>query len=124
MPIQHTGLSLCLQPTLQAIQLRLSLAAGRHLTQGDLALIAGVKLRCIGEWMRGSTSPASGEALLRLLSLLPAEELQVVLGPWKTDFKKVLAGKATARAKRGGRNARSAGRKGSRSRAAKRTQGD
>jgi DNA-binding transcriptional regulator YiaG len=80
-----------LQPTLLSIQLRLSVQAGRQLTQGDLALIARVNLRSIGEWMRGSTSPASGAALLRLLSVLPAEELRVVLDPWKTDYAAILA---------------------------------
>jgi hypothetical protein len=119
MPIQKTVLRL--QPTLQSIQLRLSVMIGRRLTHGDLALIAGVKLRSVGQWMRGSTSPASGEALLRLLSALPVDQLQLVLEPWKTDFKTVLAAKAATTTKRARRNARSTERKGSRNRATKRT---
>lgn len=72
-----------LRATLRAIQLRLSVLADHQLTQRDLARIAGVNLRSISEWMRGATSPASGMAILRLLSTLPDLDLRVVLDPWK-----------------------------------------
>jgi hypothetical protein len=85
-----------LRPTLQEIQLRLSVAAGRQLTHGDLAKIAKVNLRSIGEWMRGSIAPASSLALLRLLSALPDAELTVVLKPWKRDVR-LLVGRGEQR---------------------------
>lgn len=68
--------------TLKQIQLRLSVHVGRQLTHGDLADIAGVGIRSIGEWMRGSSTPSGIPALLRLLSSLPQEDVSTVLLPW------------------------------------------
>lgn len=70
--------------TLKQIQLRLSVLAGRQLTHSELADIAGVSVRSIGEWMRGSTTPPSIPALLRLLSSLSQEDISSVLVPWET----------------------------------------
>lgn len=72
----------CLQVTLRNIQLRLSVRMGKRLTQTDLAEIAGVGSRSFGEWMRGTTSPAGMLALLKLLSLLPPDDLSAVLSEW------------------------------------------
>lgn len=72
-----------LQETLKDVQLRLSVAQRRHLTHGDLAGIANVSSRALGEWMRGKTAPVGMTALLRLLSQLPANQVQEVLSPWR-----------------------------------------
>jgi len=74
--------SIRLQTTLKTLQAQLSAAAGRPLKQGELAHIADMNPRSFGEWMRGATSPASVQALLRLLSEVPAQELSPLLKPW------------------------------------------
>ncbi len=64
------------------LQAHLSVAARRPLKQGELAHIADMNPRSFGEWMRGATSPASVQALLRLLSEVPTQELSPLLKPW------------------------------------------
>jgi hypothetical protein len=72
-----------LQETLKMLQLKLSAHLGRRLTHTDLACIADVGNRSIGEWMRGATAPPGMLALLRLLSALPPEELASILNGWQ-----------------------------------------
>lgn len=72
-----------LQETLKILQLKLSAHAGRRLTHTDLACIAEVGNRSFGEWMRGATAPPGMLALLRLLSVLPPEELASILIAWQ-----------------------------------------
>ena len=71
------------QKTITEIQLRLSVARGRHLTHGDLALLAGSTVRSMGEWLRGKTEPGSMVHLLQLLAELPSSDLESVLEPWR-----------------------------------------
>lgn len=73
---------------LKQIQLRLSVLAGRQLTHSELADIAGVSVRSIGEWMRGSTTPPGIPALLRLLSSLTQEDVSAILLPWVSSSNK------------------------------------
>lgn len=72
-----------LQDTLHQIRLRSQLAAGRNLTHKDLAALAGVTTRCMGDWMRGVTSPLGMSAVLELLSRLPEEDAAEILKRWK-----------------------------------------
>ncbi len=71
--------------TLKQIQLRLSVVAGQRLTHSDLADIAGVGVRSIGEWMRGTAAPSGIPAILRLLSSLSQEDVSAVLLPWESS---------------------------------------
>lgn len=72
-----------LQATLKQIQFRLQVAEGRELTHGDLAEMAGVGARSLGDWMRGVTSPAGMNAVLKLLAILPTAETAAVLQYWQ-----------------------------------------
>lgn len=74
-----------LQETLKDVQLRLSVAHRKRLTHKDLAELARVSPRALGEWMRGATAPAGMTALLRLLSQLPLDQVGEVLLQWQHD---------------------------------------
>jgi hypothetical protein len=80
-----------LQATLKTLQVQLSALVGRPLTQAELALIADMKPRSFGEWMRGDISPASAQALLRLLSEVPVQDLMPLLKPWNEGRVEALA---------------------------------
>jgi hypothetical protein len=72
-----------LRESLKAIQLRASVAEGRQLTHGDLARIAKVNQRALGEWMRGGAAPKGMSAVFNLLAALPREDLEPILQPWR-----------------------------------------
>ena len=72
-----------LHDTLKVLQLKLSAHLGRRLTHNDLASIADVGSRSVGEWMRGAIAPPGMVALLRLLSALPPGERESVLDAWQ-----------------------------------------
>ncbi|MBU7436323.1 MULTISPECIES: hypothetical protein [Paraburkholderia] len=74
-----------LQETLKDVQLRLSVAHRKRLTHKDMAELARVSPRALGEWMRGATAPAGMTALLRLLSQLPLDQVGEVLLQWQHD---------------------------------------
>lgn len=72
-----------LQETLKAIQLRASVVMGRQLTHGELAKVAKVSQRSLGEWMRGGSAPQGMSAVFNLLALLSEAQVQEVLKPWR-----------------------------------------
>jgi len=74
-----------LQETLKDVQLRLSVAHRKRLTHKDMAELAHVSPRALGEWMRGATAPVGMTALLRLLSQLPLDQVGEVLLQWRHD---------------------------------------
>tara|TARA_B100001540_G_C15363251_1_gene442193 strand:+ start:279 stop:539 length:261 start_codon:yes stop_codon:yes gene_type:complete len=74
-----------LRDALKSIQLRLSVQAGRELRHSDLAELACVSPRSIGEWMRGTSSPGGMIAILRLLAMLPPDQVSVILDEWKQN---------------------------------------
>ena len=86
-----------LQTTLKTLQAYLSAAAGRPLRQTELAAIAEMNPRSFGEWMRGATSPAGVQALLRLLSEVPPQALSPLLDPWKEGRLQALAARDESR---------------------------
>ncbi len=72
-----------IQNSLKQIQLRAQVALGRTLTHGDLAELAGVGTRSLGDWMRGVTAPIGMGAVFELLSRLPAADVMAVLAEWR-----------------------------------------
>lgn len=95
-----------LQNTLMKLKLHLSVHAGKQLTYDELASIAGVGSRSFGEWMRGTTVPPGMLALLRLMSLLPQDELSSILSNWKQEEVKTLVSTTPPRKKRNGKTSR------------------
>lgn len=75
--------SVRLKESLKQIQLRAQVQRGRTLTHGELADMAGVTTRSLGDWMRGITSPAGMSAILELLSQLDEGDVMAVLRDWR-----------------------------------------
>lgn len=50
-----------------------------------MAEALGVSQRAFSEWMRGAREPAAMEALLRMLAMLPNEDVMHVLNVWRTQ---------------------------------------
>lgn len=73
-----------LQDSLKQIQLRAQVAFGRTLTHGDMAQLAGVGARSLGDWMRGVTAPIGMSAVFELLSRLPEDDAIAVLNYWRS----------------------------------------
>jgi hypothetical protein len=96
MPRPYASAPSRLQATLKTLQAQLSAAVGRPLSQGELAGIADMNPRSFAEWMRGATSPASAQALLRLLSEVPVQDLSRVLQPWNEGRVQALANESSA----------------------------
>lgn len=72
-----------LQKTLHHIQARVAVVKGRQLTQSDLAEVAEVTPRSIGEWMRGTSAPKGMAAVFNLLAALPENSVIEVLAEWR-----------------------------------------
>jgi transcriptional regulator with XRE-family HTH domain len=73
-----------LQDALKQIQLRAQVTQGRTLTHSDLAELAGVGKRSLGDWMRGVTAPIGMSAIFELLAHLSDEDALAVLDYWKS----------------------------------------
>lgn len=58
-------------------------AANKRISYAAMASTLGVSQRAFSEWMRGAREPAAMEALLRMLSMLPDEEVARVLDVWR-----------------------------------------
>jgi predicted transcriptional regulator len=56
----------------------------RRVSYEEMAAMAGVSHRTFAEWMRGACSPAAVEAVLRMLSMLPSEEIEKAVDIWRT----------------------------------------
>jgi hypothetical protein len=69
--------------TLAAIMFGLQRAANRRISYASMASSLGVSQRAFAEWMRGAREPAAMEALLRMLSMLPDDEVSRVLNIWR-----------------------------------------
>jgi len=82
------------QKTLRQIQFRLQMAAERELTHSELAKLAGVGTRALGDWMRGVTSPPGMSAILELLAILPTVDAVAVLGYWQKCLDQPLTNSA------------------------------
>ncbi|WP_432381573.1 hypothetical protein [Duganella sp. P38] len=62
-------------------------AANKRITYASMATTLGVSQRAFSEWMRGAREPAAMEAVLRMLSMLPDEEVSRVLKIWRAQTK-------------------------------------
>jgi predicted XRE-type DNA-binding protein len=69
--------------TLAAIMFGLQRAANKRISYASMASELGVSQRAFSEWMRGAREPAAMDALLRMLSMLPDEEVSRVLAVWR-----------------------------------------
>jgi transcriptional regulator with XRE-family HTH domain len=72
-----------LQKILHRIQVRVAVVKGRQLTQSDLAEVADVTPRSLGEWMRGTSAPKGMSAVFNLLAALPKDSVTEVLEEWR-----------------------------------------
>jgi predicted XRE-type DNA-binding protein len=80
MQIQTTKL----QETLTHIHLCVQLIQKKRLSYAEMASLAGVSQRTFAEWMRGACSPSAVEAVLKMLALLPNEEIAKAIEVWRT----------------------------------------
>lgn len=69
---------------LKQIHLRAQVQAGRTLTHDDLADLAGVGKRSVGDWMRGVSAPSGMSAVFELLSQLGDDDVINVVRGWRT----------------------------------------
>lgn len=83
MNLNRSGVS----ETLAAIMFGLQRAANKRITYASMATTLGVSQRAFSEWMRGAREPAAMEAVLRMLSMLPDEEVSRVLKIWRAQNK-------------------------------------
>jgi hypothetical protein len=79
MPNAESGVS----ATLAAIMFGLQRAANKRISYASMASSLGISERAFAEWMRGAREPVAMEALLRMLSMLPDEEVSRVLNVWR-----------------------------------------
>lgn len=91
--------------TLHAILFGLQRAQNRRITYVAMADALGVSQRAFSEWMRGAREPAAMEALLRMLAMLPNEDVTHVLDVWRAQSaappkKESPAAMATKRSKK------------------------
>jgi predicted XRE-type DNA-binding protein len=71
--------------TLNAILFGLQRAQNRRITYVAMSEALGISQRAFSEWMRGAREPAAMEALLRMLAMLPKEDVMHVLDVWRTQ---------------------------------------
>lgn len=71
--------------TLGAIMFGLQRAQNRRISYAEMAEEIGVSQRAFAEWMRGARAPAAMEALLRMLSMLPEDDVLRVLESWRNQ---------------------------------------
>jgi alkylated DNA nucleotide flippase Atl1 len=69
---------------LTQIHLRAQVQVGRTLTHDDLADLAGVGKRSVGDWMRGVSAPSGMSAVFELLSQLGDDDVINVVRGWRT----------------------------------------
>lgn len=75
-----------LQDTLTHIHLYVQLTQKKRLSYAEMASLAGVSQRTFAEWMRGACSPSAVEAVLKMLALLPNEEIAKAIEVWRTQL--------------------------------------
>lgn len=87
-----------LKGALKQIQLRAQVQLGRTLTHNDLAELAGVTKRSLGDWMRGVCAPPGMGAILELLSRLDESNVAAILEYWREEPSFKQEANKTARA--------------------------
>lgn len=73
-----------LMGALKQIQFRAQVKFGHTLTHDDLAELAGVNKRSLGDWMRGVCAPAGMSAVFELLSQLHEHDVLEILEEWRS----------------------------------------
>jgi transcriptional regulator with XRE-family HTH domain len=73
-----------LQKTLTHIHLCVQLMQKKRLSYAEMAKLGGVATRTYAEWMRGGSSPAAAEAVLKMLALLPSDEIEKAIEAWRS----------------------------------------
>ncbi|MBI4937769.1 MAG: helix-turn-helix domain-containing protein [Nitrosomonadales bacterium] len=72
-----------LQFTLTYILLCVQLMRNKRISYTEMAELGGVSQRTFAEWMRGGYSPAAVEAVLRMLALLPGDQIEKAIEVWR-----------------------------------------
>lgn len=80
-----------LQKTLTHIHLCVQLMHKKRLSYAEMAKLGGVAPRTFAEWMRGGCSPSAVEAVLKMLALLPTDEIEKAIEVWKSPTPKLGA---------------------------------
>lgn len=66
----------------------MAVVRGRQITHSDLAEVADVTPRSLGEWMRGTSAPKGMFAVFNLLAALPETSVTEVLEEWREADKR------------------------------------
>ena len=82
---ENTDQSNRLSAVFRQIHLRVQVYSGRTLTHSELAHLAGVGSRSVGDWMRGVSAPSGMRAILELLSQLQEGDVMAVLREWRAS---------------------------------------
>ena len=78
-----------LQITLTHILLCVQVMQKRRISYTEMAELGGVSQRTFAEWMRGGCSPAAVEAVLKMLALLPGDEIEEAIEVWRPQLPKL-----------------------------------
>lgn len=62
----------------------------KRLSYAEMAKLGGVATRTYAEWMRGGSSPAAAKAVLKMLALLPSEEIEKAIEAWRSPAPKFI----------------------------------
>ncbi len=74
-----------LSAVFRQIHLRVQVQSGCTLTHSELAHLAGVGSRSVGDWMRGASAPSGMRAILELLSQMQEGDVMAVLQEWRAS---------------------------------------
>lgn len=74
-----------LSAVFRQIHLRVQVQSGCTLTHSELAHLAGVGSRSVGDWIRGASAPSGMRAILELLSQLQEGDVMAVLHEWRAS---------------------------------------
>ncbi len=83
-----------LQHTLKHIHFYVQLMHNNRVSYAEMARLAGVSQRTFAEWMRGGCSPAAVEAVLKMLALLPSDQIEKAIEVWRPPPPTALGGPA------------------------------
>lgn len=72
-----------LQNTLIYIHFYVQLMQKKKVSYAEMAKLGGVSQRTFAEWMRGGCSPGGVEAVLKMLALLPSDQIEKAIEVWK-----------------------------------------
>lgn len=89
---KSAGQSNRLSAVFRQIHLRVQVQSGCTLTHSELAHLAGVGSRSVGDWMRGASAPSGMRAILELLSQLQEGDVMAVLQEWRASSTSNSAG--------------------------------